>query len=193
MKNRKTVSKILIILVISAILFGCKNGDQFAEASNLVSEINKKIVETEELLTTTEHLYKSLFGANIHTADELADYKKSKSVEAKSLIADHEKIYESLKEISKLFDDISRMILNPKYKEYAKLKSDEYAKRAEAVNVRKGNAQAFLEIDDQQKMTARFDENTTKSNKILNEADEIGRNAQILEAENRDVFADLNQ
>lgn len=193
MNKRKTADKILIIFVISALFYGCKNGDQLAEASKLVSEIHKKIVETEELLTTTEKRNKSLFGANIHTTEELADYKKNKSVEAQSLIEDYEKIYELLKEISKLFDDISRMNLNPKYKEYAKLKSDEYSKRAEAVNIRKGNAQAFLEIDDQQKMTSRFDENTTKSNKIFNEADKIGRNAQILETENRDVFADLNQ
>lgn len=191
MNKRKTVIKVLIIFAIFGVIYGCGNGDAQTEARKLVSEINIKIVELSELLTITEKRNKSLFGANIQTTDELADYKKNKSGEAKSIIADYEKIFESLKEISKLFDDVSRMDLNPKFKEYAKLKSDEFMKRAEAVNVRKGNAQAFLEIDDQQKMTTRFDENNTKSDRIFGEAEEISRKAREMENENKNLFADL--
>jgi hypothetical protein len=93
-----------------------------------------------------------------------------------------------MKEISRMYDDISRMKLNEKYKDYAKLKSDEYAKRAEAVNIRKGNAQAFMEIDDPNTMLAKFDENNSKSDRLFKDAEDIGAKAKKIEEENKEIF-----
>ena len=87
-----------------------------------------------------------------------------------------------------MYDDISRMKLNEKYKDYAKLKSDEYAKRAEAVNIRKGNAQAFMEIDDPNTMLAKFDENNSKSDRLFKDAEDIGAKAKKIEEENKEIF-----
>ena len=104
---------------------------------------------------------------NVQNDRQLQSYKFLKSDEAKSIVADYERTSEMLKDISKQYDDISRMNLNEKYKDYAKLKSDEFVKRAEAVNIRKGNAQAFAEIDDAKTMLAKFAENNTKSDKFF--------------------------
>ena len=104
---------------------------------------------------------------NVQNDRQLQSYKFLKSDEAKSIVADYERTSEMLKDISKQYDDISRMNLNEKYKDYAKLKSDEFVKRAEAVNIRKGNAQAFAKIDDAKTMLAKFDENNTKSDKFF--------------------------
>lgn len=184
------MSKHLIFLIIIAVFIGfaCGGGNQ-TEANRLIREANNKLAEVNNLLNKTEDRNRMLFEANIRTAVELAAYKSKKSDEAKSIAADYEKGAEMLKEISKIFDEVSRMNVHETYKIYAKLKSDEFEKRAEAVSIRKGNAQAFIEIDNHQKMTAKFDENNTKANKIFSEADEIARKAKRLEEENRDLFA----
>ena len=182
----------LVICAVFIIGLACGGSNQQAEANKLVGDANKKLNEAKELLTKTEGRNKKLFSANIQTSAELAEYKKEKSDEAKLIAGDYEKVAESLKEISKMFDDVSRMNLNEKYKEYAKLRSDEYALRAEAVSVRKGNAQAFIEIDDHQRMTKKFDENNTKSDKLFIQSDEIAAKAKRLEDENRALFIDLN-
>ncbi len=178
---------------VLTVILACNSGNEKAEANKLVSESNKKLNAAKELFAKTEERNKTLFSANIQTAEQLADYKKEKNDEAKSIVSDYEKVYESLKEVSKLFDDVSRLNLDPKYKEFAKLKSDEYSKRAEAVNIRKGNGLAFIEIDDQQKMTARFDENNTKADKVFSEADELAQKARKIEEENKEIFVDLNE
>lgn len=182
----------LVIFAVFLIVLACSQNDQQAEANKLVGDANKKIGEAKELLDKTEQRNKTLFGANIQTKQELAEYKTQKNTEAKSIVGDYEKVSETLKEISKLFDEVSRMNVHEKYKEYAKLKSDEFATRAEAVAVRKGNAQAFIEIDDHQKMTAKFDENNTKSDRLFTEADEIAAKARRMEDENKTLFVDLN-
>ena len=178
---------------VLTVILACNSGNEKAEANKLVSESNKKLNAAKELFAKTEERNKTLFSANIQTAEQLADYKKEKNDEAKSIVSDYEKVYESLKEVSKLFDDVSRLNLDPKYKEFAKLKSDEYSKRAEAVNIRKGNGLAFIEIDDQQKMTARFDENNTKADKVFSEDDELAQKARKIEEENKEIFVDLNE
>ena len=108
--------------------------------------------------------------------------------EAKSIVADYEKVSDSLKDIAKQYDEISRLNVDEKYKDYAKLKSDEFAKRAEAVGVRKGNAQAFAEIDDPRILTSKFQENNTKSDKLFKDAEDIAAKAKKIEEDNKEIF-----
>ncbi len=91
----------------------------------------------------TEACNKELFSANVRTVQQLQYCKANKSSEAKSIVSDYEKTSEMLNDISKQYDDFSRMELSEKYKDYAKLKSDEFAERAEAVNIHKCNVQAW--------------------------------------------------
>lgn len=191
MNGKKKFSAMVIFIALLIGITTCSDVNQLTDANKLINEANTKIIVANDLLTKTNNRKNKLFSANIQNPEELLEYKKIQNSEAKSIFNDYEKICESLKEISKLFDDVSRMNLNPKYKDYAKLKSDEFNKRAEAIVIQKGNALAFIEIDDPQKMTARFDDNNTKSDKILTEAEELEKKARNLEIENKDVFAEL--
>ncbi len=191
MNGKKKFSAMVIFIALLIGITTCSDVNQLTDANKLINEANTKIIVANDLLTKTNNRKNKLFSANIQNPEELLEYKKIQNSEAKSIFNDYEKICESLKEISKLFDDVSRMNLNPKYKDYAKLKSDEFNKRAEAIVIQKGNALAFIEIDDPQKMTARFDDNNSKSDKILTEAEELEKKARNLEIENKDVFAEL--
>ncbi len=188
MKQQNKLNAILLILVAVAISLACSGTNQTDEANRLVDVANKKLDEAKELYGKTEKRNSELFSPNIQTVQQLQNYKSNKSGEAKSIVADYEKVSEMLKDISKQYDDVSRMKLDEKYKDYAKLKSDEFAKRAEAVGIRKGNAQAFAEIDDPRTMTAKFDENNSRSDRLFKDAEDISAKAKKIEEENKDIF-----
>lgn len=189
MNKQNKLNAIFIILVSVAIGLACSSsGNQQAEANKIVDQANKKLDEAKDLYAKTETRNKNLFSVNIQTLPQLQSYKAKMNGEAKSIVADYEKLSEMLRDISKQYDDVSRMDLNDKYKEYAKLKSEEFTKRSEAVNIRKGNAQAFMEIDDPKTMTTKFGENNGKSDKLFKDAEDIGAKAKKIEADNKEIF-----
>ena len=188
MKRQNKLNAILIILVAVAISLACSGAKQTEEANRVVDRANKKLDEAKDLYGKTEKRNRELFSVNVQTVQQLQNYKSNKSGEAKLIVADYEKVSEMLKDISKQYDDVSRMNLSEKYTDYAKLKSDEFAKRAEAVEIRKGNAQAFAEIDDPRTMTAKFDENNSKADRLFKDAEDISSKAKKIEEENKDIF-----
>lgn len=188
MKHRNEFNKLFITIVAIAICVACGSGNQTEEANKIVDSANKKLDEAKELYSKTETRNTKLFNANVQTVEQLQAYKSGKSDEAKAIVEDYENVSEMLKDISKQYDEVSRMNLTEKYKDYAKLKSDEYTKRSEAISIRKGNAQAFMEIDDYKTMTAKFDDNNAKSDRLFKDAEDIGAKAKKLEEENKDMF-----
>lgn len=189
MKTPNKLNAMFVVIVAIIIGLACSGGgNQTEEANKIVDAANSKLEETKDLYAKTEDRNKALFSANVQTVQQLQLYKANKSSEAKSIVADYEKVVEMLKDISRKYDDVSRLNLDEKYKDYAKLKSDEFVKRAEAVNIRKGNALAFMEIDDSKTMLSKFDENNTKSDRLFKDAEEIGTKAKKIEEENKDIF-----
>ncbi len=189
MKNQNKLNVIFILIISIALGLACSGSeDQTVEANKVVDLANQKLEEAKDLYAKTELRNANLFSANVQTVQQLQAYKASKSNEAKSIVGDYEKVAEMLKDVSKQYDDISRMNLNEKYKDYAKLKSDEFAKRTEAVTIRKGNAQAFMDIDDPRTMTGKFDENNSKSDRLFKDAEDMGERAKKMEEENKDLF-----
>lgn len=179
---------IFIILAALSIVLACSGGDQQAEANKIVDQANKKLDETKDMYSKVEARNTALFKEPVRTAAQLHEYQSKMNSEAKSIVSDYEKVADNLKDIAKQYDDISRLKVDDKYKEYAKLKSDEYAKRAEAVGVRKGNAQAFMEITDPKIMMSKFDENNAKSDKLFKDAEDMGAKAKKMEEDNKDLF-----
>jgi hypothetical protein len=178
-------------MIIGLTLVLACGGDQQAEANKMVAEANKKLNDAKEVMVKTEKRNEELFSANIQTVAQLQSYKNKMSGEAKDIIANYEKIGSTLKELAKTYDDISRMNVTDKYKEYTKVKSDEYNKRAEAINVKKGDAQAFIEIDDPKTMVGKFADNKEKSEKLFGEADELGTKATKMEKDHPELFTEV--
>ena len=188
MNRQNKFNAIFIIIAAVALGLACSGVVQTEEANEIVERANKKLDEAKELYTATETRNTKLFAANVNTVSQLQDYKANKNSEAKSIVSDYEKVSEMLKDVSRQYEDISRLNLSEKYKDYARLKSDEYATRAEAVAVRKGNAQAFLEIDDPAAMMTKFDENNSKSDRLFKDAEDIAAKTRKMEEEHKDLF-----
>lgn len=188
MKRINTLNTLIMLATALVLVIGCSGGNQQAEANKIVDTANKKLDETKEMYSKTESRNSALFSANIQTIQQLFAYKSKMAGEAKSIVADYEKVSDNLKDIAKQYDEISRLNVDEKYKEYAKLKSDEFAKRAEAVGVRKGNALAFAEIDNPRTMTAKFEENNNKSDRLFKDAEDIAGKAKKIEEDNKEIF-----
>ena len=190
MKLNNKLNALLVIFAAIAIAMGCSSsgGSQQAEANAIVDKANKKLDETKELMSKVEARNSALFSANIQTVNQLRGYKVIASSEAKSIVADYDRVTDNLKDIAKQYDEISRLNVDEKYKSYAKLKSEEFAKRAEAVGVRKGNAQAFAEIDDPRTLLQKFEENNTKSDRMFKDAEDIASKAKKIEDDNKEIF-----
>ena len=190
MKQINKLNAIFIVLVALAIGLACSGGStsQVDDANKIVDQANKKLDEAKELYSKTEARNTSLFSVNVQTLQQLQYYKSRMGNEAKSIVGDYEKVSGMLKDISKQYDDVSRMNVGDKYKDYAKLKSDEFAKRSEAIDVRKGNAQAFMEIDDPRTMTSKFDDNNSKSDRLFKDAEDMATKAKKMEDDNKDIF-----
>ncbi|MBX7169990.1 MAG: hypothetical protein K1X72_03460 [Pyrinomonadaceae bacterium] len=189
MKNK--LNLLVILALIIGIGLACGGGNQQEEANKVVDEANKKLEEAKELMAKTDARSTTLFSVPVQTVAQLNDYKAKMKGEAKSIADDYEKVSNMLKDVSKKFDDISRMNLVDKYKEYAKIKADEFAKRSEAINIHKGNAQAFVEISEPKEMFSKFNENNKKSDSLMKEADDLSSKAKKIEEENKDIFRKL--
>lgn len=189
MKNKFNFFVILTLMISFGL--ACSGGNQQAEANKIVEEANKKIEESRELMTKTDVRAVKLFSANVQTTTQMAEYKAKMKDEAKSIADDFEKVVQMLKEVSKKFEDASKLNVVDKYKEYAKLKSDEFAKRAEAISAHKGNSQAFIDINDPKEMFGKFDENNKKSEGFMKEAEDLSAKAKKMEEENKDLFKQI--
>jgi hypothetical protein len=186
MQNKFNLAAVLLVVLTVGI--ACSGGNQQAEANKIIDEANKKLEDARALMVKTEERNQKLFGADVKTVGQLAAYKERMKDEAKSIADDYEKVASELKEISKKYDEVSRLNVSDKYKEYSKIKSDEFAKRAEAINIHKGNAQAFIEITEPKQMLAKFEENNKKSESIYKDADDLAAKAKKIEEENKDLF-----
>ena len=187
-KQTNQINALFIVIIAVFIGLACSSGgSQVEEANKAVDAANKKLDEAKDLYVKTEERNTKLFSTNIQTVRQLQYYKANMGGEAKAIVADYEKVSEMLKDVSKQYDNISRMNVTDKYKDYAKLKSDEFAKRSEAINIRKGNAQAFAEIDDPKTMIAKFDENNAKSDRLFKDAEDMSAKAKKME-EDKDLF-----
>jgi len=190
MKLNNKLNTLVILFAAFIFVIGCSSsgGTQQAEANKIVDQANKKLDEVKESYSKLEARNTALFSVNIQTVPQLRYYKSRMAGEAKSIVSEYEKVSDALKDIAKQYDEISRLNVDDKYKEYAKLKSDEFAKRAEAVGVRKGNAQAFAEIDDPRILLQKFDENNTKSDRFFKDAEDIASKAKKIEEDNKEIF-----
>lgn len=171
----------------------CGGNNQQPEANRLGGEATNLLGETNNLIDRAEARNRKLFDADVQTVEELAAYKIKMKSEAQGIIENYAKVSKMLEEIAGKFDQAAQLNVREIYKEYAAAKSEEFAKRAEAFNVRKGNAQAFIEIDSPKQMTDKFDENNSRFEKLIKEADELGEAAKQIENENRDFFAEFKR
>lgn len=179
----KKLNAIISALMFSFLFASCGGSSQIEEANRLVSAANENIVEANELVKKAERKNKKLFAVSIQTDEELKNYKRQMSAEAKAIIEDFEKAADLAEIASHQFAEAGNLNVPEDFRKYLETKSHEFAKRAEAVETRKENARAFLEYDDAT-MVKKFEENNEQAEKLMREAEELEDKAEEIQKEN---------
>jgi hypothetical protein len=179
---------------ITALLIGAGiacGGDGPREANRLAGETHKLLEKTDALIKKTEARNRKLFDADVQTAEELAAYQIKMKQEAADIVENYMRASELLTQIAGNFERAAELDVAEIYKSYARTKAAEFARRAEACEIRRRNAQIFIESGSPDGMTDKFDENNSRFEKLLREAEELSAAARNIENENRDFFAEF--
>lgn len=185
MKPFRKLTAVISIFTFS-MLAAC-GANQIDEANNLVAEANQKLVESDQLVKKTEKKNKELFAVFIKTNEDLQEYKQEMSAKAKGIVKDYERASDLAENAADKFAEAGKLNVPENYKTYLETKAEELAKRSEAVEARKENAQAFLDYDDAT-MIKKFEENNEKSEKLMTEAKELGKKADKIKEENGNIY-----
>jgi hypothetical protein len=175
---------LLALALLLAFGLACSGGDETDKANKLVAEGNAAIEEGNKLAIDSgaknDKIFDELTAANFE-----AD-KERLSPQAKEAVDGMTKSAEKFREASKKFDEASKLKIDDKFKEYLTLKSQEFSKRAEQMDVGKGNSQALLTSNDAEGLMAKVRENKTKYEALEKESKDLEAKANKIQADNKD-------
>jgi high-affinity K+ transport system ATPase subunit B len=183
MHSQTKLNLLLALALLLAFVLAC-SGDETEKANKLVADGNTAITEGNKLATDFGPKLDKLFD-DLSPSNYDAD-KEKVTPQAKEVVDGLSKAADKYSDASKKFDEASKLKVNDKFKEYLTLKSQEFSKRAEQMNVGKGNAQAILDSNDADSLRAKIKDSKTKSDKLEQESKDLEAKASKIQAENKD-------
>ena len=159
---------VALALMLTFVLACSAFSDETEKANKLVGEGNTAINEGNKLATD---------------ADSKSD--KATAQESIDLLTKSAAKY---REASKKFDEASKLKIKDKFKEYLSLKSQEFAKRAEIMDVARKSSQDMLASEDMESLTAKVQEHKTQHEKLSKEAKDLEDKAEKIRTENKDLI-----
>lgn len=160
---------LLALAVLLTFLLACSAlSDETDKANKLVAEGNTAITEGNKLATD-------------------ADAKGDKA-SAQEAIDTLTKAAAKYREAGTKFDEASKLKINDKFKEYLSLKSQEFNKRAELMEVAKKNSQAMLDSTDPEALMTKVQENKSQVEKLDKEAKDLEAKAEKIRTDNKDLI-----
>ena len=179
-KNQLAALAAFVLLIV--VVLACSSGGNETEKANkLVDEGNAAVQDAKKDITEAESLKQKMLSTDVA---QLAEARST----AKDAIAAYDKAEAKCKEAAAKYDEASRLKLNDKFKEYLALKVKEYTKRAEMVTTAKGVPQALIESESREGWVNKANDVNTKVDKLRQEADDIGAQAEKVQKDNPDIF-----
>lgn len=160
---QKKRNALLTLGLMLAFVLACSAfGDETEKANKLVGEGNAAITEGNKLATEAD------------------------KANAQAAIDTLTKAGEKYREASKKFDEASKLKIGDPFKEYLTLKSQEFAKRAEIMEVAKKNSQSILDNPDVETIGEKLQQNKEQIEKLEKEAKDFEAKAEKIRSENKD-------
>jgi len=183
MNPRNKLYSLLALLVLSLFAVSCgetRKANKFIEDGNAAVEEGKKLYEQADNKET--ELAQSLEGF-----PENRDQLKGKAQEIIDLL---DKGIVKLREGASKFDEGSKTNIDAKLKEYLSLKSQEFAKHAEHLEVEKEIPKAVMDtsITDTDELKAKFTSVQERLEKLQQEWTDLASRAEKIQQENKDKF-----
>jgi hypothetical protein len=177
-------NSVFALAVVLAFVLACSGGNETDQANKLVAEGNAAINEGNKLATEAGAKNDSVFDQL--SADDFEASKEKLSPTAKEAVDGLTKSAAKYREAAKKFEEASKLKIDDKFKEYLSLKSQEFNKRAEQMDVGKGNAQALLDSSDMQGLTAEISKNRTRYQSLDKESKDLEAKAAKIREDNKD-------
>jgi uncharacterized protein YukE len=183
MNPRKKLYTLFAILALSAFAFACgetSKANKFVEEGNAAVEEGKKLFEQAD--AKDDEILQALDGFPANR-----DQLKGKAQEVIDLL---DKSIAKLREGASKFDEGSKTNIDPKLKEYLSLKSQEFSKHAEHLEVEKEVPKAVMDpaVADTEALKARFTDIQERVKKLEQEWTDYAQRADKIQQENKDKF-----
>jgi uncharacterized coiled-coil DUF342 family protein len=156
------------------------------KANKLIDEGNAAVQEGQKLAQEADAKNDQLIAA-LGNFPENRDELKGKAQEVMDLL---DKSIARLREATQKFDDGSKTNIDAKLKEYLSLKSQEFSKHAEHLEVAKEIPKAVMDpaVTDTDTLKTRFTQATERVEKLQKEWEDLAARAGKIQEENKDKF-----
>jgi hypothetical protein len=184
MNRIRKFSLLTTIFALAAFAAACA-GDQ-QKANKLVEEGNASVTEAERLATQGDAKINE-FLPKMATFPEGRDEMKATSQEVLGIL---DQGIAKLRDAEKKFDEASKLNVEAAYKEYLTVKSQEYGKHADHLEVLKDIPKAFTDpsVTDGEALRARFVTIKERVDKLEKEWTDLATRADKIYQENKDKF-----
>jgi uncharacterized phage infection (PIP) family protein YhgE len=182
MNPRKNLYALCAVLILSIFAVSCatRQANKLIKDGNAAVEEGKKLYEQAN--TKETEMAQSLDGF-----PENRDQLKGKAQEITDLL---DKAIAKLREGAAKFDEGSKTDIDAKLKEYLSLKSQEFSKHAEHLEVEKEIPKAVMDtsITDMDSLRAKFTSAQERLEKLQQEWIDLASKAEKIKQENKDKF-----
>jgi len=187
--KRHPLPQILLALTVLINLLsacGSSGGDETAKANQLIAEANTAIDAGNVSAVAASKKNDWIFQEIRDTT--FADDKVRLKSAARETIDGFTQSAAKFREAARKFEEASNLRVNDKFKEYLLLKSQEFNRNAEKMEVAAAIPQAVLDSDTIETLRQKFDENKTRYEQLEKEGKDLADRADKVRAENKDQF-----
>ena len=183
MNPRKKLYALLSLLIVGAFTVSC---GETRKANKLIEEGNAAVKEAEKFATDADAKMTEL-------DNSLGDFPQNRDQlkpMAQAALENLDKGIAKLREAASKFDEGSKTNLDAPLKEYLSLKSQEFSKHAEHLEVAKGLPNAIMDasIEDGETLKAKIAPIIEHVEKLEKEWTDLAARANKIQQENKDKF-----
>lgn len=182
MKRVNKLSILLVALAIAALSISCAT----TKANKFIDEGNAAVKEGEQMAMEADTKITALAGE----LDKFPENRDELKATAQEILTRLDKSIAKLREASGKFDEGSKTNLDAPLKEYLSLKSQEFNKHAEHLEVLKGIPNAVMDasITDRPALDAKFTEIKGRVETLEKEWEDLAARATKIQEQNKDKF-----
>ncbi len=184
----KSIGGVLTIMML--LIFGLKACDnaQIDEANKLNDEAGVILEKENDLTNKSNELLDELLGDNLTKAEDYKAYKEKNKSKFDELISLSGQIERLAAESMDKYEQVLKLKLPEKYKEYTSIKIQEFKKRADLHKLIAPFIKEFLQTNDIDKINKLIEDFNKQSADMLEEADKLSEKAGQFAKDNPNVF-----
>jgi hypothetical protein len=182
----KNLTAILAVLMLIFAGLACSS-DETDKANALVDEANKFVAEGNKNIDDADRKGKE-FDQKVEAISSNDEHDQVSEWGKTELVPVYDKMKDNFQKASDKFAEASKLKVNDKFKEYLDTKAQEFKKRAEYAESLKAIPKTMTESKDEKTYNEAVKKDVEKSQKLLQEAKDLGDKATKIQNDNPTIF-----